>query len=60
MYIHKGMGNGLGRTHTSNCAVFPVSIASQTEGDGQRGDLELSYFHFLLYRYFCIAFFFLH
>ena len=46
MYIHKGMGNGLGRTHTSNCTVFPVSIASQTEGDGQRGTWNFSIFTF--------------
>lgn len=46
IYTHRGMGNGLGRTHISNCTVYPVSIASQTEGDGQRGTWNFSIFTF--------------
>lgn len=62
IYTHRGMGNGLGRTHISNCTVYPVSIASQTEGDGQRGTWNFSIFTFysldisvlLFFFFFCI------
>ena len=32
--------------HTHQTTVFPVSIASQTEGDGQRGTWNFSIFTF--------------